>query len=487
MHTPIAQLLHEPESKMLEFKRDLSSPRPLLKTLVAFANSAGGRLIIGVADDKQIVGVENPLDAEERLCNLIADSISPRLAPNVELVTLQGKTLRVIEVFLSNSRPHWLNAEGSEEGVYVRLGSSNRKADRALITELQRSVQGVSFDEMPMPDLSVDDLDLNAAQQAFASVRRLDEQALLTLKLLTHDQGRLVPTRGSILLFGKQRSQYFSDAWIQCGRFLGTQKLDIFDHIDIDLPLPQAVDEVMLFLKKHAFRGANLSEVRRKDVWSIPLGILREGLINAVVHCDYSQRGAPIRVVFLDDRIEIENPGILLPGLTIEEMKQGVWRIRNHVIARVFRELHLIEQWGTGVRRMYEEARQQGLPEPMIEEVGMRLRLTLYLSKAHKIKEIGNGDQSATQSAIQAVTQSATQSAIQSDDNIARLMRCLRDGEKSPRELREMLGLKHRHSFRENYLHPALKRGMIELTLPDKPNSRLQKYRLSKDASGAVT
>ena len=112
----------------------------------------------------------------------------------------------------------------------------------------------------------------------------------------------------------------------------------------------------MLFLKKHAFRGADLSEIRRKDVWSIPLGILREAVINAIVHADYSQRGAPIRVVFLDDRIEIENPGLFLPGLTLEDIKQGTSKIRNTVIARVFRELHLIEQWGTGVRRIFSEA-----------------------------------------------------------------------------------------------------------------------------------
>ncbi len=191
---------------------------------------------------------------------------------------------------------------------------------------MRRSVEGIAFDEIPVSDLSVDDLDIKAAQNAFGDRRRLDEQSLLTLKLLTQHQNKRVPTQGGILLFGRQRTQHFSDAWIQCGRFFGTEKIDIFDHIEIDVPLPQAVDEVMLFLKKHAYRGADLSEVRRKDVWSIPLGILREVVINAIVHSDYSQRGAPIRITFLDDRIEVESLGILLPGLTIEEMKQGTSR-----------------------------------------------------------------------------------------------------------------------------------------------------------------
>jgi len=469
MHA-FASVLNQPEGKTLEFKQNSSSPKPILKSLVAFANTAGGRLVVGVADDKQLVGVENPLDEEERLCNLIADSISPRLVPNIELITVDDKTLMVIEVFLSNSRPHWLNAEGAEDGVYVRLGSSNRKADRELIAELHRSVEGAAFDAMPMPDLTVNDLELDKAQQIFGDARKLDEQSLITLKLLIPHQGKLVPSKGAVLLFGKQRTFHFSDAWIQCGRFFGTKKIDIFDHIDIDEPLPQAVDEVMLFLKKHAFRGADLSEVRRKDVWSIPLGMLREAIINAIVHSDYSQRGAPIRVVFLDDRIEIESLGILLSGLTIEEMKQGTSRIRNHVIARVFRELNLIEQWGTGVRRIFEEAKEQGLPDPKIEEVGMRLRLTIYLAQSHKID--------STAKIKNKSTQSPTQSPTQSSDKLMPLLHCLQNGEKSAGELREMLGLKHRQTFRENYLHPALEQGLIERTLPDKPNSRLQKYRL---------
>ncbi len=126
----IEQLITSPASKTLEFKRDLSSPRPILKTLLAFANTAGGRLIVGMADDRQVIGVEHPLDEEERLCSLIADSIAPRLVPNVELMTVEGKTLLVVEVFLSGLRPHYLKAAGSDKGVYVRLGSTNRQADR---------------------------------------------------------------------------------------------------------------------------------------------------------------------------------------------------------------------------------------------------------------------------------------------------------------------------------------------------------------------
>ncbi|MBV2192955.1 MAG: helix-turn-helix domain-containing protein, partial [Azonexus sp.] len=379
MNIPTEHLLQQPEGKTLEFKRDLSSPHNVLKTLVAFANAAGGRLVIGVDDTRQVVGVADPLDEEERICNLIADSISPRLVPNVEILSVGTHVLLVVEVFPSSARPHYLNRQGPEQGVYVRLGSSNRQAGPDWIAETRRSAAGQVFDEQPMPELSMDDLDMAAMARLFDSTRTPDEKALQTLKLLRAEQGRLVPTRGAVLLFGKERGQHFPDAWVQCGRFRGLDKVDIFDQHEVHAHLPDAVEQIELFLKKHAFKTARFGAMRREDVWSIPLTMLREAIINALVHSDYAQRGTPIRVAFFDDRIDIESPGLLLPGMTIDDMKSGVSRIRNPVIARVFRELGLIEQWGSGVKRIFDEATRQALPEPIIEEIatGVRLRIRL--------------------------------------------------------------------------------------------------------------
>ena len=422
----IGELLKREEGKTLEFKRDLSSPKNLLKTLVAFANTAGGRVAIGVDDKTRLpVGLTHPLDEEERICNLIADSISPRLVPNVEITTFNDKTLLIVEIFLSGSRPHWFKAEGPEHGVYVRLGSNNRQADRELIGELRRSVEGIAFDELSMPGLSIDDLDLVSLNTLFHGRRDLSEKKLLTLRLLRDEQGRLAPTKGAVLLFGKERAEHFPDAWVQCGRFIGRDKAEIFDHIELHDHLPQAVDSILLFLKKHAMRGADFSEVRRKDVWSIPLGILREAVINALVHTDYSQRGAPIRIAFFDNRIEIENPGILLPGMTINDMRQGVSKIRNHVIARVFRELNLIEQWGSGIPRIFREAKELGLPELQIMEIGMRMRLTVFLA-----------EQITTQKVSEQVT-----------ERVRRILDCLMSEPLGARDVMRALGLRHRPTF----------------------------------------
>ena len=463
----IDELLSQPEDKTLEFKRSLTSPKNFLKTPVAFANTAGGKVLIGVEDGaRKPVGVEHPLDEEERICNLIADSISPRLVPDVKMATVGGKTLLVVQVHLSGSRPHFINSEGADQGVYVRLGSTNRKADRELIAELRRSAEGVAFDEMPSMDASVDDLDLSSLEALSTAPKARRESELLTLRILRREQGKLVPTRGGVLLFSKNRTQHFPDAWVQCGRFVGRDKGRIFDHTELHGPLPESVDNILLFLKKHAMRGADLTGVRRRDVWSIPLGILREVVINALVHADYSQRGGPTRVAFFDDRIEVENPGILLPGMTVQDMKDGVSKIRNPVIARVFRELKLIEQWGSGVRRIFQEAADLGLKQPEIIEIGMRVRDTVPLM--HPISV-------ASYPAVGIVVPTPE---VAPEVRVAEVL----SGDMSRRAIQNALGLKDNEHFRKAFLAPALEHGLIEMTLPDKPNSRLQKYRLTPKA-----
>jgi predicted HTH transcriptional regulator len=482
MNTPISQLITMPEGKTLELKRDISSPKNIIKTLVAFANTAGGRLVIGVEDDtRDVRGVENPLDEEERLCDIIADGIAPRLVPNVELMSVEDKTLLSVEVYPSGQRPHWLKKEGPDEGVYVRLGSTNRKADRELIAELKRTVTGISFDEQTLVDRTVDDLDLDAAKACFERHRILVEKDLESMRLVAGHQGHMVPTVGGMLLFGKDREMIFPDAWIQCGRFIGKDKADIFDHIDINEHLPMAVERVMEFLKKHAMRGADFSELRRRDVWSIPLTILREAVVNAVVHADYSQRGAPIRVAFFDDRIEIENPGILLPGMTVEDMLEGASKIRNHVIARVFRELDLIEQWGSGVRRMFREAEALGLPRPEIIEVGMRVRFIVYLAESIEIEtgDSATGDiKQRPKSRPELRPKSRPESELASQ-LASRVLDLLIESEAGKAELASGLGHTTVSGELKKQIKNLLELGYIEMTIPEKPTSSKQKYRLT--------
>jgi len=217
--------------------------------------------------------------------------------------------------------------------------------------------------------------------------------AFRTLKVTTRHQGREVPTIGGYLLFAKNRFDLFPDSWIQAGRFAGTNRARLIDRTEIRCQLPGAADETIAFVQKHLSREAVIGTVRRTDHWTVPPVVLREGIINAIVHTDYAERGSPLRVAIFDDRIEIENPGLLPLGLTIEDIQKGVSKLRNRVIGRVFHELGLIEQWGSGIQRMMAACREAGLPDPQFEELGTRFRLTLSTTP-DKSPQIDTIDQS---------------------------------------------------------------------------------------------
>lgn len=274
-----------------------------------------------------------------------------------------------------------MTREGLDGGVYVRVGSTNRKADQELVDELRRYGRGDTYDEQPMPELDSEAIDFRVASESFAPIRKLRRTDLETLRLVTQHQGRMVPTVGGILLFGKERERYYPDAWIQAGRFQGTDKSRIADRLEIhSIPL-RAVEEAIAFVQKHALHGAEIGAVRRIERWNLPPVAVREAVINAVAHADYAQRGAPIRISVFDDRLEVENPGLLPFGLTIDDLERGISKLRNRVIGRTFHALGLVEQWGSGIQRMRASCHDLGLAPPLLEEVGIRFRVTLFTER----------------------------------------------------------------------------------------------------------
>ncbi len=151
------------------------------------------------------------------------------------------------------------------------------------------------------------------------------------------------------------------------------------------MPLANVIAPAMAFVERHMASGVAIEGVRRVPVWTVPPVAVREALVNAVAHADYSQRGAPLRVAVFDDRLEVENPGLLPFGLTLEDLPRGVSKLRNRVIGRVFHELRLVEQWGSGVQRMMAACREAGLAPPKWEEVGDRLRVTLWTEQVAEV------------------------------------------------------------------------------------------------------
>jgi len=240
----LIQYLKQQEGKTLEFKRDLSSPDKVLRTVIAFANTAGGVLLIGVEDGTRSVrGVAHPLDEEERLTNMIADGISPQVVPDIEILPWRKTYILCLRIHPGSNRPYFLRKLGPEKGAFIRVGSTNRIADRHILDELRRLVRNESFDELPLPELNFEAVDFRAASECFLPVRHLKRRDLETLRLIKKIHGKSCPTIGGFLLFGRDRLRLFPDAWIQAGRFAGKNRSRIQDHIELTGLLPPAIED----------------------------------------------------------------------------------------------------------------------------------------------------------------------------------------------------------------------------------------------------
>jgi predicted HTH transcriptional regulator len=182
MTVDIAELLAAPEGKTLEFKRDLSSLKQVMKTVIAFANTAGGTLIIGREDDGSVVGVEDPLLAEEKLSNAI------------EIISWERSHLLFIRV-AHWPGPFYIKKQGPVDGVYIRLGSTNRKAGPEFIAEIERMQKNKSFDQLPCPSFGIEALDMPFLQKTFSGIdKSVNENQLDTLGILTSFGNRHVVT-----------------------------------------------------------------------------------------------------------------------------------------------------------------------------------------------------------------------------------------------------------------------------------------------------
>lgn len=375
----VNNLFTSPEGKTLEFKRDLSSPKPILKTLVAFANTAGGTLIIGKTDDGIIVGIEDILADEERLASLIADSIVPVMMPDIEAVTIDDKSLLFIRV-AHWPGPFFLKEKGSINGVFVRLGSTNRQADEATRQELERIHNHSSFDQLPCIGATTDDLDALAIQRWFADKDHIvDAAAQESLGLLVRHGSGCVPSNGGVILFGNEeiRSRCFPYARVSCARFLGVDKTEFLDRQDVP-SLLDAVADVPRFIVRNTRLASKIEGMQRKDIAEYPAIAIREVLINALAHADYGRSGMRIMISIFSDRLEIQSQGALPFGMTLDDFRAGVSHVRNIVVSRVLHELGLMEQWGSGYQRIINACRKGGYPKPEWLELAPCVRVTFW-------------------------------------------------------------------------------------------------------------
>jgi predicted HTH transcriptional regulator len=382
----LEELLAQQEGKTLEFKANTQGLQKIIQTIIAFANTAGGMIVVGVEDKtKDVIGLSNILQDEEKISSAIADSIHPLLFPSIDLCTWRDKDVLIVKVAHSYG-PYYLKAKGVEGGTYMRLGSTNRLADQEAIQEIQKLRHNKPFDEQANVRCPIDQVQFGAAKELFAQrSKKFNESTASSLGLIVEEANKVFPSNAAVILFGKSPVRFFPNVLIRLGRFLGNTKADeVVDQQDLDIPIVLALDHILMFIRRHTNMGARIRSIRRENIPQYPELVVREAVINMLVHTDYGIGQGVMTIAIFDDRMEITNPGSLPYGFTLKAALSGVSRLRNRVIGRVFRELDFIEQWGTGLNRMINICLEKEIQIPKFEELDMNFRVTLYHAKQKK-------------------------------------------------------------------------------------------------------
>ena len=380
------------ESKNIEFKVQRPDKSiKYMKTVVAFANGKGGQIVFGIDDKtREVVGVPEDKVFQEidAITNAISDSCEPMIIPDVYLQNINDKPVIVAEIRAGRQKPYYIKADGLENGVYIRVSGTTRPADRDMSRELYYECDARSFDSVIRRDVEVTDEDIkNLCEQmkevAIAnsksnlqrsSVKDVTKNVLLSWGILKKDENeKIYPTNAYVYLTGQGGLR----SMIQCAVFKGTTRTVFLDRRNYEGPLWEQVDEAVQFVLRNIRMGCRLEGIYRQDIYELPPDSIRELIVNAVMNCSYIQ-ASNIQVAIYDDRLEITSPGGLLPGVTIDLMKEGFSKIRNRSLANAFVYMNLVEAWGSGIPKLMQAMQEYGLREPEFIDMEVAFRINLY-------------------------------------------------------------------------------------------------------------
>lgn len=357
-------ILSQPEGQFIEFKSSVSAS--LNREIVAFANSGGGHIIVGIDNNGKIVGISDINNQISRL-ESIARNCDPPVPLRISSHTRDGKEILVVEVPDGEDKPYSCSL-----GFYLRSGASTQKMTRNEIVEFLYSVGQVRWDEKACRDFRYpDDFDENAFRYfldnaKITSVGMSTEDLLINIGVAEHPGERLIFNNTGVLFFAKEPIRFLRHAIVDCMLLAGTEKVDILDRKELKGNLMENVKQAMIFLKMHLPLRYEIEGLKRKEFLEIPEEALREAILNAVMHRDYHFDTAWITVEIYRDRVEISDPGGLPPGMRPEDLgKKSVHR--NKMIADLFHRMGEVEKAGSGINRIRDLLATSGLSDPRFE------------------------------------------------------------------------------------------------------------------------
>jgi ATP-dependent DNA helicase RecG len=379
----IIELIRKGESEIVEFKKTSGTLREAIETVCAFANHRGGYLFMGVDDSGKVPGLQATDDTLKNIANAIKLNTDHRLYPSIETIEIEGKTCILVSVEESPLKPHLAYGR-----AFLRVGTTNQKIDREKYEYLlSQRFNGYGFDYRVEQRAGLDDIDTDVLYEFLEtanSVRNLNENLMLPAEMILRKLDLMTEegiTKAAVLLFGKTPQKFFSDHFeIKCGKFVS----DIgYEEIANEKEFKQnlirnfysALDFVMESMVKRTEKGA----IHRRETWEFPVTVVREALVNMIVHRDYRQ-DIKSTVEVRPSTISFYNPALLFePTITVERLKSlHPSRPGNRLIAKIFYLMGLFENWGGGTLKILNETVAAGKPEPAFFFDGGMFRLVLY-------------------------------------------------------------------------------------------------------------
>ena len=473
----LAALVQEGEGEALELKRSTGELKEGMQSLCAFLNGSGGMVLFGVRPAGAVEGQEVS-DQTLRDIAQAADRFEPPAHISIHRIKVKAGREVVVAAVESGVDLRPFTYEGRP---YERVGSTTRRMPQAKYERLlvERGHAKRRWENLPAEGLALKDLDRK-------EVLRTRELAIQQNRISpdTHrDIGEIldrlglrvsgVLTQAAHVLYGKRFLPDYPQCLLKMGRFRGTEVTgEIVDNRQEHMNAFAMVREGMAFLERTMPLGARFPEgkIFREDRFPVPLDALREILLNAVMHRDYSHYSGYVALAIFDDRIEIRSFGRLPNGITVKQLSgRHDSKPTNPLIAGAFHRTGAVEVWGRGTNRVIAMCNKHGAPAPVFEERSGFLVVTF---KA----QIVAGDAAGT-SRSESGDQVGTKSGPSRDQ--VEILRLCREAQPLV-AMMEVVGRQNRTKFRDGLVTPLIEAALLELTIPDKPRSRMQKYRTTE-------
>lgn len=372
----LIQRIEVGENLSTEFKEKKPYLDDLASEIIAFANTDGGQIFFGIKDNGEIIGIEeNKLDSlSQFIDNVSYNNCEPPVTVVQETVRdEQGKVVLIANVPKGSQRPYRTN-----KGIYyVRTSSGRRQASREELLRLFQATESLYYDETPIMRCRLNDFSAGAMEDFFKIVSRLGydidvipkDRVLANWHLTEEIKGEIYPTLSGVLLFAINPQKFIPYAYISAIRIPGTDiAIEPSDQKRIEGRLLDQLEDAMRFLEIHIPRPHNIKRLEPEVKAKIPHQVLREVLVNAMAHRDYTI-SAPVRIIVYDDRIEVRTPGKLPNTVTIEALRLGVHVLRNPTIYNIFLKLGLVTDAGSGIPRIISQLRKLKI-EPVFKLEG---------------------------------------------------------------------------------------------------------------------